>query len=514
MDIEFGEIQESLPQVGLPPDQDGRFAVRRIGQLNPDDLRIFVDLDIMRDMEAHAHSNRRVELGGVLLGKQQIDGNGRPFVYVFEALRAEHYEATKGSFKFTHETWSQITRDRAKFHPDLEMVGWYHTHPGWTVFLSDMDLFICNHFFNRPQDVALVIDPCHDDRGWFQWIDAPNQPLPDPTAGSPPQPLTSAARADSGSPTAQPSRKKTQRTGGFLLVSNRLRQQELDYFAAIYNKQPSMNPEPRHAPAQPSPVTPMIQIPTPRNPLLEFALLSSLLLQLALIGLISWKILSSPTPVENSSLSGEVSAINQKIDQLSIPVDRLNSSPRMQAYQEVLSRLVAAQTGDSQLADQFTELKVDHQQLEAQLKAQTWMARELEQRNQDLNSRLETQTAQNQRLSQQLQETRTELSQKDQQVEALKQTVQSLSAAPPLNFTGNNRAESRGLIDPAALDLPWWLAAGAGLGVLVLGCGFGFLLGRQNHRRSPADELDASRLPFQDPDLSRTRKGETSQEKS
>ena len=49
------------------------------------------------------------------------------------------------------------------------MVGWYHTHPGWGVFLSGMDTFICDHFFNKPLDVALVIDPCQHERGFFQW---------------------------------------------------------------------------------------------------------------------------------------------------------------------------------------------------------------------------------------------------------------------------------------------------------------------------------------------------------
>jgi proteasome lid subunit RPN8/RPN11 len=38
------------------------------------------------------------------------------------------------------------------------MVGWYHTHPDWGVFLSSMDMFICDNFFNK-LDVAYVIDP-------------------------------------------------------------------------------------------------------------------------------------------------------------------------------------------------------------------------------------------------------------------------------------------------------------------------------------------------------------------
>ncbi len=146
-DIQFGDLEESEPQRALRPDQDGHFVVAQIGDVSDEELQIYVDLDVMRDMEAHARSNTRVELGGVMLGYQSVDDQGRPFVVITDCLRALHYEATKGSFKFTHDTWSQITRERDEFKPDLEMVGWYHTHPGWSVFLSGMDLFICNNFF-------------------------------------------------------------------------------------------------------------------------------------------------------------------------------------------------------------------------------------------------------------------------------------------------------------------------------------------------------------------------------
>jgi proteasome lid subunit RPN8/RPN11 len=120
-------------------------------------------------MEAHALSDTGVELGGVLLGGQYEDEQNRPFVVIADALRARHYESTLGSFKFTHDTWAEFTRQRAELPADLQIVGWYHTHPHWGVFLSAWDLFICEHFFSQPADVALVIDPCQGDRGFFQW---------------------------------------------------------------------------------------------------------------------------------------------------------------------------------------------------------------------------------------------------------------------------------------------------------------------------------------------------------
>ena len=195
-DIHFGELEESTPATRLRPDRNKQFAVAEIGAPIESDLPVFVDLDVMIEMEEHALEDTNVELGGVMLGGQYHDDEGRPFVLISDSLRAKHYEATKGSFKFTHDTWSEITREREEFPEDLHMVGWYHTHPDWGVFLSGMDMFICDNFFNRPLDVALVIDPCRDDRGMFQWT---------------------------GDPT-----NRVRRTGGFYLVSSRFRRDELE----------------------------------------------------------------------------------------------------------------------------------------------------------------------------------------------------------------------------------------------------------------------------------------------
>ncbi|MDA7950999.1 MAG: Mov34/MPN/PAD-1 family protein [Pirellulaceae bacterium] len=138
-------------------------------QQDREEIPVFIDFDTMQELELHAQSNRSVELGGVLLGQRKRDENGNPFLLIEGSLRAKHYQATKGSFTFTHDTWQTITREKEHFAPNLEIVGWYHTHPGWGVFLSGMDRFICHNFFNNPLDLALVIDPCQHERGIFQW---------------------------------------------------------------------------------------------------------------------------------------------------------------------------------------------------------------------------------------------------------------------------------------------------------------------------------------------------------
>ena len=87
-DIQFGDIERSAPATALRPDQDAHFAIRVIGNPRDSDMPIFVDLDVMRDMEAHSISNTNVELGGVMLGRQFTDSDGRPYVVVSESLRA------------------------------------------------------------------------------------------------------------------------------------------------------------------------------------------------------------------------------------------------------------------------------------------------------------------------------------------------------------------------------------------------------------------------------------------
>ena len=36
----------------------------------------------------------------------------------------------------------------------LKIVGWYHTHPGFGVEFSEMDLFIQQNFFGGPAQIA------------------------------------------------------------------------------------------------------------------------------------------------------------------------------------------------------------------------------------------------------------------------------------------------------------------------------------------------------------------------
>jgi proteasome lid subunit RPN8/RPN11 len=369
-DIQFGDVEEAAPQPRLRPDQNKHFAVVVCGTPGQNDLPIFVDLDTMRDMEAHALTDTGVELGGVMLGGQHEDDQGQPFVLVSDSLRAAHYESTKGSFKFTHDTWSEITRERDEFPEDLQMVGWYHTHPDWGVFLSGMDMFICDNFFNKPLDVALVIDPCRDDRGLFQWTGNP--------------------------------RERVRRTGGFYLIASRFRRDELEMYAAqLEGKLPmAADPRIRSMPSSINYPQPVIHISESRATWQAVAVIGMLTMQFLLLGLLTWRILlpaEAPReqPVsEARQLAAEREMLDRIIGKLQIApeglVSELNNQQRsndqLQAanlglHAEImeLQKFNETAVGEQRkLLDQLALLRKDFQDLKGDNKQQRAQIAELE----------------------------------------------------------------------------------------------------------------------------------------
>ncbi len=109
------------------------------------------------------------EVGGVLVGELLRDDAG-PYLRVETTIDALHAEEKGAELTFTHATWEHIHKEMDA-RPGKRVVGWYHTHPGFGVFLSDRDQFIHKSFFNLPFQVALVYDPKAREHGLFTWRD-------------------------------------------------------------------------------------------------------------------------------------------------------------------------------------------------------------------------------------------------------------------------------------------------------------------------------------------------------
>lgn len=108
------------------------------------------------------------EVGGVLVGNIYRDSLG-PYVDVKAAIIAEHTRSEGTEVAFTLETWDQINRVKDESYNDDLIVGWYHTHPRFGIFLSERDKFIQSHSFRQPWSTAFVVDPVQETEGFFFW---------------------------------------------------------------------------------------------------------------------------------------------------------------------------------------------------------------------------------------------------------------------------------------------------------------------------------------------------------
>ena len=116
-----------------------------------------------------ARGAKGIEVCGVLIGTGYRDTQG-PYLLV-ETLHPWQRSCGQIHQCYLHPLkpgrqfktrWTACTRIR-------KMIGVYHTHPSFGIFLSDMDIFICDNFFNIPWQVAFVYDPVSGEEGNFVW---------------------------------------------------------------------------------------------------------------------------------------------------------------------------------------------------------------------------------------------------------------------------------------------------------------------------------------------------------
>ncbi len=132
-----------------------------------------IDSEVTRSIRQHARAHMKTEVCGVLIGEQ------REAIVEVSAMIEAHQAAQAGTHvTFTQDAWEEIYKVKDRDYPDARIVGWYHSHPGFGVFLSEHDTFIHKNFFSSPNQVAWVFDPHTDEEGCFGWFDGEIQRIP------------------------------------------------------------------------------------------------------------------------------------------------------------------------------------------------------------------------------------------------------------------------------------------------------------------------------------------------
>ena len=164
-EIEIQEdTQEQSSQLQLPMN------IILFGEVENDDIKVYIKQEVYKALEKYALADVDHERGTIILG-DYCEELGKKHVIVSNYIEAKYTDASASTLTFTHETWDYVHKEHDAKFSDKKIVGWQHTHPGYGIFLSNYDLFIQENFFNLPFQIAYVIDPVQNIRGFFQWKD-------------------------------------------------------------------------------------------------------------------------------------------------------------------------------------------------------------------------------------------------------------------------------------------------------------------------------------------------------
>ncbi len=168
LDIRLDDAQPRAVTSALLLEHEPSVSVGYLGRPDMSVMPVYLSATTLRQIEGHAASYPEREVGGVLLGKR-FAHNGSPFLVIQQSIPALQAESSATHVTFTHESWQQITTSKDRQFPELQIVGWYHSHPDLGLFLSRDDRYIQHNFFAEPWQVALVVDPINGTRAVFLW---------------------------------------------------------------------------------------------------------------------------------------------------------------------------------------------------------------------------------------------------------------------------------------------------------------------------------------------------------
>ncbi|MCB0836339.1 MAG: Mov34/MPN/PAD-1 family protein [Bacteroidetes bacterium] len=103
------------------------------------------------------------EVGGFLLGNYALSKRDHYLISIEEFLPAQEVvKATPNRLEFGSNPFLALDAFLEE-KEDLVLVGWLHTHPGHSPYLSEIDLYSHEGFFPHDYQVAIVLDPLTDD---------------------------------------------------------------------------------------------------------------------------------------------------------------------------------------------------------------------------------------------------------------------------------------------------------------------------------------------------------------
>jgi len=124
--------------------------------------------EAFREAYEHARKGIPYEIGGFLLG---IVGEwrGERYLLVTHALPVPS-QSTRVTVQLLSSNVVEVVNkiNRLKREKGVYVVGWYHSHPGYTCYPSRLDLKSHSTYFRESYQVGLILDPVNEQHCVFR----------------------------------------------------------------------------------------------------------------------------------------------------------------------------------------------------------------------------------------------------------------------------------------------------------------------------------------------------------
>ena len=148
-----------------------------------DGFPVYMSFEVFNGMYGHCAAYAyEHEVMGLIVGDVFCDEEGE-FVEVFSTMTGE-LDSNRVHVRFTESGLAAVSnrvqdlKDNGQWCPldgksktgptcpacgydarSMKILGWYHSHPGFTAFMSGTDIGTQEEYFNQPYHISIVIDP-------------------------------------------------------------------------------------------------------------------------------------------------------------------------------------------------------------------------------------------------------------------------------------------------------------------------------------------------------------------
>ncbi len=149
---------------------DESAALYRSVQLSGKPFGLYLSSHAEAKVREHAvkEAPKHLEVMGFLLGEVK-SWQGSQYSVARDVVTTQ-LKSTASKVRFDPDAFPRLFVDLDGSGFDYVLVGWYHSHPGHTCFLSRTDLDTQRRIFNQTYHSALVIDPVNKDIKAFRLV--------------------------------------------------------------------------------------------------------------------------------------------------------------------------------------------------------------------------------------------------------------------------------------------------------------------------------------------------------